>query len=104
MRKLGKRQLQILQVMAERNEEFDDETTTIHTKGGLYFHCFFSSHIGDEINKILTLDRIIVLHDRGLLENITEEGWRWRGSQYRITEKGLALIREANECLHHTTD
>lgn len=94
MRKLGKRQLQILQVMAEGNEEFDEEATTIHTLGGLQFSCFFSGRVTDKVNKILTFDRIIALRDRGLIENITEEGWRWRGSQYRITEKGLALVRE----------
>lgn len=96
MRKLGKRQLQILRVMAERNEEFDEETTTVHTLTGRQFHRFFSGRIVDKVNKILTCDRIFALEDKGLIENITEEGWRWRGSQYRITEKGLRLVEEQN--------
>lgn len=92
MRKLGKRQFQILQVMAERN-------SIIRTVLGRTFHVFFSSRVGKEINKILTFDRLFALEDRGLIENITEEGWRWQGSQYRITEKGLALVvKEEQKC------
>lgn len=86
MRKLGKCQLQILQIMSEG--------TTIFTSGGLRFDAFFSGYIGDEINRVINLDRIFALRDRGLIEDITEEGWRWRGSEYKITEEGLVVVGE----------
>ena len=84
MRKLGKRQLQILQIMAEGNTVF----MRMRFNTG-----FFANHIGDEINHIINLDRIFALRNRGLIENVAEEAWRWRGNEYKITEKGLALVR-----------
>lgn len=96
MRKLGKRQLQILQIMATENTELNTKTT-IHTLSGLTYSSFFSGHIGDEVNRILTYDRLRGLINRGLIENITEEGWRWRGNEYKITEEGLALVEEGSK-------
>ena len=88
MRKLGKRQLQILQTMSEGHSVF----SRMHFNTG-----WFSGHIGDEINRIINLDRLFALRDKGLIENVTEEGWRWRGSEYKITEKGLALVKENHD-------
>ena len=90
MRKLGKRQLQILQIMAEKE-------VTIHTLVGYSFQAFFSTDMGDEINQVLSRDRIYGLCDSGLIENMTEEEWYWRGSQYRITKAGREKLDERSQ-------
>lgn len=84
IRKLGKGQLQILQIMNEYEDDIISST-------GLRFCAFFSSFIGDDVNRILTIDRIIKLRNSALIEEIDKD---WTGARYRITELGKRILNE----------
>ena len=86
--KLSKAQQRVLAVMAEpgvRAHKFTPELTC---------RAFLSKPEKGSINhavRPITLDK---LEDKGLIENITDEAWRWRGSTYIITNAGRAELRQ----------
>jgi hypothetical protein len=81
MKKLSKAQIGLLRILR-------DENTTVHTyMSGLNR---FAS-IPDKDYRV-DIRTVFKLADGGFIENITEDGWQWRGSTYKITEAGLGAI------------
>lgn len=83
--KLSKAQIRLLTIMR-------DEDTTVGTiKRGIEYGTFILKR-GYEGNRNPDIRTIFKLNKLGLIENITDPAWRWRGSEYRITQAGLDAI------------
>lgn len=82
--KLSKTQIRLLTIMRDENTP----VVTMNSRDGT--HVFIYNSI--ETPRWLRYKTVFILADLGLIENITDPGWRWRDSEYRITQAGLDAI------------
>jgi len=86
--KLSKAQLELLKIL-------HDEDTTVVILRAVRGNPI--TYITSRVDKRMRSDTVLKLAKLGLLENVTEEEWRWREWEYRITEAGKAIIKTAKE-------
>ena len=82
---ITKVQRRVLKVMME----YDTTVMTITGRGG--GHAFFRGLLGISEKKVRPRT-IWALERKGLVENITASMYRWKGSEYRITESGREAL------------
>lgn len=87
-RRPSEAQLEVLKRLLNRKEYVHRcSHTTVNTPDSYFYH----SGYGIERIPAVTMR---TLEERGWVEDFEEEGWRWRGSKYRITEEGRKVCRE----------
>lgn len=79
---ITKVQHRVLQAM------MDHDTTVMTMTGRGGGHAFFRGLLGTSVEKKVRPRTIWALERKGLVENITAPMYRWKGSEYRITESG----------------
>lgn len=58
---------------------------------GIYPHYFWHHTIREREVCRIQHKSVSILVDQGLIEDLEKPEWRWRGSQYGITQKGRGL-------------
>lgn len=86
MNNLSKAQKRVLSFMVE----YDTTVMTVNTRKGT--STFFHGLLGRPEGKNVRWSTIYALLNRGLVCNIEDPAWRWRGSEYEITDAGRAAI------------
>lgn len=83
--RLSKAQVRVIRIMYEHGC-----SAHVHRGTGLFgLHAFFGNGIPPFANVPIRARTVEALYKKGLVENITAPEWRWRGSQYILTEKGM---------------
>lgn len=61
----------------------------------------FLSDGGFHAHQTISVATLEALRVQGWLVNTTEDGWRWRGSRYIISDKGREQLRKEQEADAH---
>ena len=88
MKKLSKAQRYMLEKLA------NGDTLHYLLLGG-ESHGFYSKELDSNVPRSrIHFKTIAILVERGLIKNIEDEAWHWRGHKYIITEKGQHILKK----------
>jgi len=84
--KPSKAQLRVLQLMASGSKLY------ILRQGYRAWACLSNEIAGQRRPNVQTVQ---ILEKKGLIEDTSDAEWRWRGSDYAITDAGRKVVEEA---------